>query len=420
MRVPGHSAKAMKTGIRVYPIIGFLIFTNTLIVYFVRVNISIVAPEMMDDFGWDIGIVGLTMSMFGVGYMMTQVPGGLLADRYGGRRVLAWGSVLWSSFTLLTPLATTPGFMYSVRALLGLAEGVSFPAETSVLARWLPRKSRASFQGLNLSAIAAGPLIATPVSVWIMSAFGWKAVFYSFAELGFLWTVVWIAYSRETPSEHPGVTAEELAAIEGGREEDKSEAVDAPLRSKAVWGLALSYFCFTYTFWLFLNWLPTYLVQARGFTLFKMGFFASIPWLAAFLSMNLAGWISDGLVRKGFSTGRSRRVLIQAGLPGMALFIWLAALAENDYVAISLITATMLLSGLNFPSFWSLPMDMHPKKAGLIAGIMNTGGALAGVLAPGVTGYVAMLWGWSVALYLAAAMAVLSVAIIGFTAPKSG
>jgi MFS family permease len=150
-----------------------------------------------------------------------------------------------------------------------------------------------------------------------------------------------------------------------------------------------------------------------------MGFFASLPWLAAFLSMNLAGWISDALVRKGFSTGKSRRILIQVGLPGMALFIGLAALAENDYVAISLITATMLLAGLNFPSFWSLPMDMHPKKAGLIAGIMNTGGALAGILAPGITGYVAMLWGWSMALYLASAMAIISVAVIGLTARKS-
>jgi len=419
MKEPDRVVGSLKPRIRVYPVIGFLIFTNTLIVYFVRVNIAIVAPEMMMTFGWDIGIVGIAMSMFGLGYMITQVPGGLLADRYGGRKILAWGSVLWSTLTVLTPSASTPGLMYAVRGLLGLAEGVSFPAETSMLARWLPRKSRARFQGLNLSAIAAGPLIATPLSVWIMSTFGWEAVFYSYAALGFLWTAVWIAYSTETPSLHRGVSAEELAAIEGDAESDRLEAVDAPLRSKAVWGLALSYFCFTYTFWLFLNWLPTYLVQARGFTLFKMGFFASLPWLAAFLSMNLAGWLSDALVRRGCSTGKSRRILVQIGLPGMALFIGLAALAENDYVAISLITLTMLLAGLNFPSFWSLPIDMHPKKAGLIAGIMNTGGAMAGVVAPVVTGYVAMLWGWSAALYLASAMAIVSVVVIGLTTPRS-
>jgi sugar phosphate permease len=309
--------------------------------------------------------------------------------------------------------------MYLARALLGLAEGVSFPASTSVLSQWLPRKSRARFQGLNLSAIAAGPLIATPISVWIMSSFGWEAVFYSFALLGYLWAAVWIMYSKENPSLHKGVNPEELAAIQEDREVPDAEAVDAPMRSKAVWGLAVSYFCFTYTFWLFLNWLPTYLVKARGFTLFEMGFFASIPWLASFITINLAGWISDTLVRRGFSTGRSRRLLIHIGLPGMAVSIALAAHADNAHVAIALITLTMMLAGINFPSFWSLPMDMHAKKAGLIAGIMNTGGALASILAPVVTGYVAMLLGWSAAMYLASALALVSVVVIYFTAPKS-
>lgn len=411
-----------KTGLRlrVYHIIGLLIFINTLIVYFDRVNISIVAPVMMKYFGWDMGVMGLAMSMFGVGYILTQIPGGYLADKFGGRKILGYGSLGWSFFTFLTPFAGTPGFMYMVRALLGLGEGVNFPAETSVLSRWLPRRVRARIQGFNLSGIAAGPLIATPLTVWIVTMFGWKAVFYFYAAVGLVWTIVWLLYSKDHPAQHKSMTDEELREIATGQVKEAGEAaVEAPARSTAVWGLAIAYFCFTYTYWLFINWLPTYLVQARGFTIIKMGFFASLPWLAAFLSMNVAGWISDGLVKKGFSTGKARRVLIYTGVPGMAVCLLLATQMTSAYAAIALITVTMMFAGLNFPSFWSLPMDMHAQKAGLISGMMNTGSGLASILAPGITGYVAMLSGWTAALSLASGLAVISVIVIYFTSPKA-
>lgn len=410
-----------KLRFRVYRVIGILIFINTLIVYFDRVNISIVAPTMMKYFHWDMGVMGLAMSMFGVGYILTQIPGGYLADKFGGRKILGYGSLGWSFFTFLTPFANTPTLMYMVRALLGLGEGVNFPAETSILSRWLPRKVRARIQGLNLSGIAAGPLIATPLTVWIMAVFGWQAVFYFYAALGVIWTAVWLAYSKDNPVLHKGVSSEELAEIATGQVEEAGEAVvGAPVRSTAVWGLAIAYFCFTYTHWLFINWLPTYLIQARGFTVIKMGFFAAVPWLAAFISMNVAGWISDGLVKKGFTTGKARRALIYTGIPGMAVCLLLVTQATNAYAAIALITVTMMFVGLNFPSFWSLPMDMHAQKSGLISGMMNTGSALASILAPGITGYVAMLSGWTAALSLASVLAIVSVIVIYFTAPKAG
>jgi len=396
------NAKKMKTTksrIRVYQIIAVLIFVNTLIVYFDRVNISIVAAIMMKSFEWDMGVMGIVMSMFGTGYIISQIPGGYLADKFGGRRVLGWGSFLWSFFTLITPFCNTPLKMYSARALLGLGEGVNFPAETSVLARWLPRTVRARFQGLNLSGIGMGPLIATPLTVWIMEVWGWQAVFYFFAGLGFVWTFVWLAYSKENPADHKGVNEEELREIESGQIAEAGTTLEtAPIRSSAVWGLTIAYFGFTYTYWIFINWLPTYLVNERGFTTIKMGFLASLPWLSAFISMNLAGWISDFMVKRGVSTGKARRVLIYIGLPCMALCLWLTTQATDAHVAVALLMVTMFFTGLNFPSFWSLPMDMNAQKAGMIAGMMNTGSALAAILAPGVTGYVALFMGWTAAL----------------------
>jgi len=409
-----------KSKFRVYYVMGGLIFLNTLIVYFDRINIAIVAPTMMKKFGWDMGVMGLVMSMFGVGYILTQLPGGLLADKFGGKKVLTIGSLGWSFFTFLTPFANRPSFMYMVRALLGISEGVCFPAETSMFSRWLPRKLRARFSGLNISAIAAGPLIATPLVVWIMSTWGWKAVFFVFAALSFTWMIVWVLYSKDNPKDNKRVSSQELEEIATGQVMRTGETIAGSLgRSKAVWGLAISYMCFTYPYWLFLNWLPTYLVQARGFTIMKMGFYASLPWLAAFISMNTSGWISDGLVKKGLSTGKARRALIYTGVPGMAVSLLMASQATNAYLAIAFITLATMFAGLNFPSFWSLPIDMNPQKAGFIAGMMNTGSAVAGILAPGVTGFVAMKFGWTVAILLAAAMAVISVVVLYFTAPKA-
>ena len=140
-----------------------------------------------------------------------------------------------------------------------------------------------------------------------------------------------------------------------------------------MWGLATAYFCFTYTWWLFLNWLPTYLVQVRGYTTIKMGFFASLPWLAALISTNGAGWLSDALVKRGFSTGSARRTLIYAGAPAMAVCLWFVTQAGNAEVAVGLITATISLAGMNLPAFWSLPMDMNMRKAGFITGLDEYG-----------------------------------------------
>jgi ACS family glucarate transporter-like MFS transporter len=169
---------------------------------------------------------------------------------------------------------------------------------------------------------------------------------------------------------------------------------------------------------LFLNWLPTYLVQARGYTTIKMGFFASLPWLAALISTNGAGWLSDALVKRGFSTGSARRTLIYAGAPAMAVCLWFVTQAGNAEVAVGLITATISLAGMNFPAFWSLPMDMNVRKAGFITGMMNTGSALASIVAPGVTGYVAMWFGWTAALGLGSVLALLSAIVMYLTAPK--
>ena len=412
-------AEVKQRSLPAYWIIGFFIFANTMICYFDRVNFSVAAPTIMKLFHWDMGILGLAMSMFGVGYFLTQIPAGLLGDRFGGRKVLAAGSVGWSFFTLLTPFASTPLLMYLVRGLLGLAEGLNFPGATVVLSRWVPRKARARIQGLNLSGVAAGPLIATPLTIWIMTAFGWKAMFYFYGILGLLWAAAWLLYSTEHPSEHRGMSREDLKELDSGQTVEATVSVgDAPIRSKAVWGLAAAYFCFTYTWWLFLNWLPTYLVQARGFTAIKMGFYASLPWLAALISTNGAGWLSDALVKRGFTTGSARRTLIYGGAPAMAVCLWFVSRAGNAEVAVGLITRHHLSGGHELPRLLESAHGHERAKGRVHHRDDEYGKRTCLHRGTGVTGYVAMWYGWTAALGLGSVLALISAVVMYLTAPN--
>jgi ACS family glucarate transporter-like MFS transporter len=406
---------------KVYQMIGTMLFINTLIIYFDRVNLAIVAPVMMKEFGWDTSTLGLALSMFGIGYVFTQIPSGWLADKIGGRWILFGGSAVWTICTAITPFCKTPTALYTVRVLLGLGEGADLPAETSINGRWLPLKARARWQGLNLSGIAAGPLIATPLTVWITSQWGWQMAFYVFASISVVWMSFWIWIAKtDYPEKHPWVKPDELAMINEDRHRDIeiSEKV-SPLKSPAVWVYSFAYFCFTYTWWLFLNWLPTYMVQERGFSLGEMGILASLPWLAAFLTMLLSGAISDWLVAKGMKTGNARRLMIYVGSPLMGASVWGASQASDPMTATWMLVVTMAFAGLNFPSFWTLPVDMNPKTAGLVSGMMNTGSATAAILAPLCTGFVVQYLGWYAAITIGAVLALLVGILIFLIRPKN-
>lgn len=408
--------------IPVYAWMGILIFTLTVVSYFDRLNISLAAPLLAKKYGWSAATMGMVFTMFGVGYILTQIPGGIIADKIGGRRVILLGTIGWGLFSLLTPLAVAPLAMYLVRAALGATEGVYFPAATSVIARWIPLRSRARFQGLNMSGISLGPLIATPLMAWMISTYSWQSAFWFSGILTLIWAVFWFLFSKDDPAKHPSVTQAELEEIQRGRDQiskEKTQVFESKVRTKAVWFLGLAYGLQTYVGWMFLSWLPTYLISARGFSIIKMGIFGTLPNLAMFLSMYLSGWISDNLAKRGH-TGDSRRPIIYVGLVCMSVFIWLTSQASNGYMAILFLTITYTFYGLNFPPFWSLPADISVSEAGVISGIMNTFSAGSAILAPLLTGILVSSFGWSTAIYTAAFTALLAIIFLLLSTPKKG
>jgi MFS family permease len=420
--LPNGIEPARKRRIPVYGVILTLIFFSTLITYCDRVNISYLLPYFHSHFHWNDAELGLLSSTFFVGYTVFQIPAGIIADRIGGKRTLLTGSLWWSGFTLLSVLGTSAPLMGTLRALMGAGEAANFPSDTQLTRRWVPQNLRARATGWNLSAIALGPLIATPITVALLDSYGWRSVFIFYGVLGFAWTAVWAWYGRSAPGQHPAMTEQELARITRSEPAVAKEQLRAPMRSRQVWGLALSYFFLLYSFYLVLTLLPTYLVQARHFSTGSLALTATIPYGVAFVTMNLSGVIIDRLIRRGWAAGTARRTLIYIGLAGTAIFTVLEAVAPDATLAVAGLSVALGFTGLCFSPYWALPIDYSPDSPGLVSGLLNTSGNIAGIVAPAVTGaIVASTGSWNTALFVSAALSIAGVAVLaGFSRRGSG
>lgn len=404
---------AKRRRVPVYTVIMVLIFLSTLITYFDRVNISFLLPYFHTHFGWSDAELGLLSSAFFVGYTIFQIPAGILADKIGGKKTLLGGSAWWSVLTILSVFGTNVPLMSGLRAIMGVGEAANFPSDTQLTRQWVPPKQRSRGTGWNLSAIALGPLIATPITIGLLQAYGWRSVFIFYGVLGLIWTGVWSWYGRSRPEEHPKMTADELARIREAEPAVEQEAIAHPLRSARVWGLILSYFFLLYSFYLVLTLLPTYLVQARHFSTASLALNATIPWAVAFITMNASGVIIDWLIRRGWAAGTARRVLIYVGLVGTGVFVTLEAMAPTPGLAVTGVSIALGFAGLCFSPYWALPIDYSPGSPGMVSGVLNTSGNIAGIVAPAVTGLLVSATGsWDVALFVSAALAIVGAIIL--------
>ena len=407
------AAPAPRRRVPVYGVILVLIFLSTLITYCDRVNISYLLPWFHSHFGWNDAELGLLSSTFFIGYTVFQVPAGMLADKFGGKRILLVGSLWWSVFTILSAVGTTIPLMGAIRALMGSGEAANFPSDTHLTRHWAPQSLRSRATGWNLSAIALGPLIATPITIWLLDSYGWRSVFYFYGVIGLIWTVAWAWYGRSRPTEHPAVSREELAKITAAEPAVAAESLDSPLRSRQVWGLTVSYFFLLYSFYLVLTLLPTYLEQARHFSTGSLALTATIPYAVAFITMNCSGFLIDRLIRRGWAVGTARRTLIYVGLAGTGVFTALEAVAPGAGLAVALLSIALGFTGLCFSPYWALPIDYSPGSPGLVSGMLNTSGNIAGIVAPAVTGAIVTATGsWDVALFISAALSVVGVIVL--------
>ena len=392
-----------------------LFFTSNLICYMDRINISVTAPVIMKEYGWDEATLGIILSSFFLGYTLLQIPGGWLADRYGGKKVLSFGVIWWSAFTILTPLAKTVTGMTAFRTLMGLGEGVNFPSVQSLTSRWVPAGERSRVTGFVLSGISVGNILAFPLATSIMMTFGWRYVFYVFGLLGFVWLAAWIPLSANRPEEHKTIRRQELDYIVANRPEiPPVEKVPwKKIVSRApVWALVINHFCNSWGFFMFLTWMPTYLIKAHGFSIKEMGIYSMLPYVAMVIGSNGAGWLADYCIKRTGNITLVRKVFHSISLLGGSLLLVFLAGAESKMQVIILITLALGMMSMTGSTTGPNAMDIAPRYAGVIMGMQTTAGNIAGIIVPVVVGYIVSLTNrWDLVFYIAAGVMTFAVLI---------
>jgi ACS family D-galactonate transporter-like MFS transporter len=375
--------------------VGGLIGLGVLINYFDRISLSVAAPQLESTLELTPSETGWLLSAFFWSYALLQIPAGLLLDRFGVTRLGRWSAFLWSAASTITACTTGFGGILAARVLLGVAEAPSFPANAKAVGYWFPRTERAMSTALFDAAAKFSNVIGVPVIALAIVRLGWRWGFALSALLSFLYFLAFFWFYRD-PSQHPKLTLleREFMMANGAVPEGPSGAPPGRmlaylLSTRKVWGLSIGFAAYGYCFFLFLTWLPGYLVWTMHMSVLRSAGFAAIPWACATVSdLVVGGWLVDRLIALGRDETRVRKTVLIAGMcSGLAVF---GATTTTDPV-IATVWISVALSGLSAaaPVGWSLPaMIAPPGAAGIVGSIMNFANNLMGIAAPIVTGYI--------------------------------
>jgi len=364
-----------------------VLFITYIICYLDRMVMSVAIPYIAKDFNLSPLEMGAVMSAFFASYALCQIPGGILSDRFGARKVMSAALVWWSAFTAFTGLAGSLAPMLWIRLGFGIGEGVFPPAAIKSISNWFPLKERGTAIGWMFSSNALGPALAPLFVVAVMASWGWRAVFYTLFIPGIIAAILAWVIITDKPSESKSISPEELSELTvdepvlAASTSSGTSLMDV-LRVPIVWQCFAIWFAFDITLWGFMSWLPSYLVQARGFAAVKMGVTASLPFFAGTPGLVLGGWVSDTF----FKNTRKTPIILTQLAGAWLLYMTYSVEAANLAVAYQTLAGFFLFMAMG--SFWALPMSVIPKDAmGRASGIINTGGQIAGFISPMAIGY---------------------------------
>lgn len=370
-----------------------ILFATSIVAFMDRMVMSVAIPYIAADFKLTPWESGLVLGSFFASYSISQIPGGILADIFGVRKVATLALMWWSAFTAITGLAHSFIQIVLTRFVFGLGEGV-FPAcAFKTIAVWFPRAERATANAIKFAAGPLGSALSPLVVVWIMSNWGWRTVFLLLFVPGFLFALLFWAFVKDRPSESSLVSAEELLEIEGNDDnvtETSSKRVNlrAALREPQIIRYFVALFSFDVAYWGFSTWLPSYLVQARGFTMVQMGMAASLPFLLGTLGSILGGVLSDRYFRN------ARLIPICGAQLLAASLLYIMFISTSTIVLIVAQTLAGFWLNFFFTSFWALPMSTVPKhRMGVVSGVINMAGQIAAFVSPVAIGYLVGMTG---------------------------
>jgi ACS family glucarate transporter-like MFS transporter len=402
-----QQVKARKTATHKRWGILAMLFIITTINYADRATISIAGPEIKRIFSMSSVEMGYIFSAFAWSYVVAQLPGGWLLDRFGSKITYFFSLFFWSLFTILQG---TVGFLaggsaiialFALRALVGAAEAPSFPGNSRITSAWFPTAERGTAAAIFNSAQYFATVLFAPIMGWLVHTYGWQSVFYVMGSIGVLLAFAWLKFVH-APKTHPTISQDELDYIaEGGGlvDLDKAKASEAKkqvdtwacikelLSSRMLFGVYIGQYCITTLTYFFLTWFPVYLVQERHMTILKAGFVASLPAIAGFLGGVLGGVMSDKLLKSGCSLSVARKTPIVLGMI-LSTSMIACNYIDSDLFVVAIMALAFFGKGIGALG-WAVVSDTSPKEAGGLSGsLFNTFGNTAGITTPIIIGYI--------------------------------
>jgi len=381
--------------------IALLSFFAMMIALCDRINMSVAAPVLMKERGWDTVQMGWVLSGFFIGYSLMMIPSGIIADRYSPKWVLAFCIAWWSFFTALTPLPNSLVAMTVLRILMGAGESGMMPCVNSILVRWFPRHEYSRATTFSWSGGSVGAIVAFPLASTILSYWGWPAVFLVFASLGAVWLPFWIKGVTDDPADCHNLPKSELAHILNGRPA-LATVNRVPwkhiLLLPPLFALMVLHFSFNWIAYVLASWLPTYLMAERHFSLAKMAIGSSLPFVSILLGGNLFGVLIDRYSLR-YDRTRVRKVFVIPFLMAGGSLLLVPVVTSQVLTVVCLCVSAGLISGA-YPVITSGSLDIAPRYAGTVVALQNCIANFSGVLVPIVTGYVVKVFGWGAVFYL--------------------
>jgi ACS family glucarate transporter-like MFS transporter len=384
-----------------------MLFLVTTVNYADRATLSIAGSALSKELSLDPVAMGYVFSAFGWSYVIAQVPGGWLLDRFGSRWVYAFSIIIWSLFTMMQGSIGFFGagsavvVLFALRFLVGIAEAPSFPANARIVAAWFPGNERGTASAFFNSGQYFATVIFAPLMGWIAHDFGWRYVFYVMGAFGIVMGIAWIK-TVYGPNDHPDINEAEFDYIkEGGALVDLDAPKDARatdagpkwahirqlLGNRMMLGVYIGQYCINTLTYFFLTWFPVYLVKERGLSILQAGFVATLPALCGFVGGVLGGVISDAILRRTNSLTLARKVPIVGGML-LSMSIIGCNYVDSQALVVGLMALAFFGKGIGALG-WAVVSDTSPKEAGGVSGgLFNTFGNLSSITTPIVIGYI--------------------------------
>jgi ACS family glucarate transporter-like MFS transporter len=403
--IPPEVRHAKKSRIR-YMIL-LILFVITTLNYADRSVISIAGTPMSKELGLNPVAMGYIFSAFAWAYVIGQIPGGWLLDRFGSKKIYAFSIFFWSLFTLLQgfigifSIAVAIIILFVLRFMVGLAEAPSFPANSRIVSAWFPTKERGTAAAIFNSAQYFATVLFAPIIGWLTSSYGWKYGFVIMGMVGIVFSGIWLK-TIYGPKDHPRVNEAELDYIEQGGalvnlDQVKKDAdisavpkwgyIKQLLKNRMLLGIYIAQYCLNTLTYFFLTWFPVYLVKERGMSILKVGFVASLPALCGFAGGILGGLISDYLLKKGKSLSVARKIPIVIGML-LSTSMIICNYVKVDWLIVGIMALAFFGKGIGALG-WAVVADTSPKEiGGLSGGLFNMFGNIAGITTPIIIGYI--------------------------------